>query len=125
MKYLKTYEENNYKSKYWKMPTEEIELEVALDKMKKEYGCDIRKFDLYNHYRSGVEPKFQKNNLYLISREFYSTKSQQIETFWYWDSPNFFKKRKYKKYQFMSNVTITQDDIDIYKAEKEGEKYNI
>lgn len=124
MKYIKTYESLKENTKYWKMPINEPHLTIALKKLQVKYNCDITIHDLYHNYISSKKSKFGKE-LYIICIDFYSEKTNQMEKFWYWDSPNLLSKIKYKHYKNMGKVEVTDEDVEQFNIEKTSNKYNI
>ena len=107
----------NSNIEYWKISTtnEEI-IEIALNKMKNEYNCDIRKNDLYQRYFSGIKPKF-KNKLYIIKE---NTKKPNMVS-WYFGT----KYYRIKNYKFMGKIKVTNLDKENFRLKKETDKYNL
>jgi len=105
----------NKNVKYWKIPTTEPQLEIVLNKLKDDFGCDITKKDLYFRSFNTPKPKFNKK-LYIVK----SITPINI-TIWSFLTNN----RIAKKYKFMGELTVSLDDIEKFIINKDITKYNL
>jgi len=109
MKYIKTYEKlSNIIIIYWKVRTDKPYLEISLDKLKSEYGCDIN----YDDYTDLKE--FDKVYIILLM-------SSEGNT-WRFCAGEF---RKDYETKYLGEVEVTDDDIYEYNLRKTQNKYNL
>jgi len=114
MKYLKKFETIRFPFIYWKVPTKEPDIFIAISKLK---GCTIKKEDLYSsrsEYLQTVKPDYP-GYFFIIHN------LQQDSWFWMDSIENQISDNlKYK-----GEVKITVKDVEKYYLEQDANKYNL
>jgi len=132
MKYIKKYEGSNKEEfadiKYWKIPTKDPDLEIALKKIP---DCDLDRDNFYD--MMGRRPRFNYDNAYVlfIIKEVFTMDGNVFrKEHWDWvETPTQFSERFSnlsiinKKYK--GKVKITDRDLEKYNQYKSMDKFNL
>ena len=131
MKYIKKYEGNSKEEfayiKYWKIPTADPDLEIALKKIS---DCDLDRDNFYD--MMGRRPRFNYDYVYVIfvNKEIFSDMGVFNREYWDWvETAVQFSERFEnltivdKKYK--GKIKITDKDLEKYNQYKSMDKFNI
>jgi hypothetical protein len=131
MKYIKKYEGNSKEEfayiKYWKIPTKDPDLEIALKKIP---DCELDRDTFYD--LMGRRPRFNFDYVYVIfvNKEIFSGAGVFNREYWDWvETATQFTERFEnltivdKKYK--GKVKITDKDLEKYNQYKSMDKFNI
>lgn len=111
MKYLKTFEVSNSTPIYWKIPTKDPDLEIALSKIPK---CLLKRDDFY--INDGKKPIFDKEYEY-IARE----RDSFGDFNWYFVG----HRNDFKNFIYKGEIEVTDKDRKKYMLNQTLNKYNL